>query len=97
MNVFNQRIITECVNRHASSVKAMNKFIKMLRECECHSHTELLKAFSTVDYVGNDRYVFDIKGNRFRVVCVIVFVNGAASLRFAGTHAEYDKIDVRTI
>jgi mRNA interferase HigB len=97
MNVFNQQIITECVNRHASSAKAMTKFIKMLRECECRSHTELLKTFNTADYVGNDRYVFDIKGNHFRVVCVIVFVNGAASLRFAGTHAEYDKIDATTI
>jgi mRNA interferase HigB len=97
MNVFNLQIITDCVTRHAPAEKAMNRFIKILKECQCHNHTELLKTFGTADYVGNDRYVFDVKGNRFRVICVIVFINGAASVRFAGTHAEYDKINATII
>ncbi|MDR0582328.1 MAG: type II toxin-antitoxin system HigB family toxin [Prevotellaceae bacterium] len=97
MNVFNQQIISRCVIRHASSGKAMNRFIKMLMACEARNHAALLAIFKTADYVGNDRYVFDIKGNDFRVVCIIVFVNGAASIRFAGTHAEYDKINASTI
>jgi mRNA interferase HigB len=97
MNVFNLQIIIDCVNRHASSEKAMNRFITMLKECNCRTHAELLQTFRSADYVGNDRYVFDIKGNRFRVICIIVFVNGAASIRFAGTHADYDKINAATI
>jgi mRNA interferase HigB len=75
----------------------MNRFIKMLKECRSRNHSELLTVFRSADYVGNDRYVFDIKGNRFRVVCVILFINGSASIRFAGTHSDYDKIDATTI
>lgn len=54
--------------------------------------------FNTVDYVGNDRYVFNIKGNDYRLIVVIRFVKGRVFIRFIGTHAEYDKItDIKNI
>jgi len=54
--------------------------------------------FNNVDYVGNDRYVFNIKGNHYRLVVVIRFLKGRVFIRFVGTHAEYDKIqDIQNI
>ena len=97
MRIVNRHIIDICVAKHASSKKALEKFTINLKNFEGNSHNELLAIFPNADYVGEDRYVFDIKGNRFRVVCVIVFFNGSASVRFAGTHAEYDKIDALII
>ena len=55
------------------------------------------KDFPSVDYVGNQRYVFNIKGNNYRLVFVIKFVPQFVFIRFVGTHAEYDKIDCSTI
>ena len=50
------------------------------------------------DYVGNDRYVFNISGNKFRLVTIVVFFQGFLHIRFVGTHAEYDKIkDIKNI
>ena len=37
------------------------------------SHAELKQAFPSADYVGNDRYVFNISGNKFRLVTIVVF------------------------
>ena len=54
-----------------------------------------LKEF--VDGIGNQRYVFDIKGNTYRIVAVIKFTIGFVYIRFVGTHNEYDKIDCLTI
>lgn len=51
----------------------------------------------SADYVGNSRYVFNIKGNHYRIVTVVVFFAGSMVIRFIGTHAEYDKIDASTI
>ena len=51
----------------------------------------------SVDYVGNQHYVFNIKGNRYRLVVVIKFTIGYMYIRFIGTHEEYDKIDCSTI
>ena len=54
---------------------------------------DVKKDFSSVDYVGNDRYVFNIKGNRYRLIVMIHFDIRTIYVRFIGTHAEYDKIE----
>ena len=53
--------------------------------------------FNSVDYVGNQRYVFNIKGNNYRLVVAVKFTPGLIYIRFVGTHDEYDRIDVTTI
>jgi mRNA interferase HigB len=50
------------------------------------------KTFNNVDSVGNKRYVFNIKGNSYRVIALILFVPKIVYIRFIGTHAEYSKI-----
>lgn len=52
----------------------------------------------TADYLGNERYVFNIKGNRYRFVVLVTFIAGIMQVRFCGTHADYDKIkDIKNI
>ncbi|MDR1056445.1 MAG: type II toxin-antitoxin system HigB family toxin [Prevotellaceae bacterium] len=97
MIVFNIEILDECVLKHASIKKVISKFVEIFDNATIENHNELLKFFPKADYLGNNRYVFDIKGNNFRVVCVVVFMAGSVFVRFAGTHAEYDKIDAKTV
>ena len=47
--------------------------------------------------MGDDRAVFNIKGNNYRLVVRIAYGFGIVYIRFVGTHAEYDRIDVATI
>ncbi|MDR2223104.1 MAG: type II toxin-antitoxin system HigB family toxin [Flavobacteriaceae bacterium] len=58
---------------------------------------DIKQTFNSVDYVGNNRYVFNIKGNHFRLVAIIIFASKKVYIRFIGTHSEYDKIDCTTI
>lgn len=53
--------------------------------------------FNSVDYVGNQRYVFNIIGNGHRLVVAVKFTPQLVYVRFVGTHDEYDRIDVKTI
>ncbi|MEH2873662.1 type II toxin-antitoxin system HigB family toxin [Segatella copri] len=47
---------------------------------------------------GMTGYVFNISGNKFRLVTIVVFFQGFLHIRFVGTHAEYDKIkDIKNI
>ena len=55
------------------------------------------KTLNSVDSVGNQHYVFNIKGNDFRLIVVIKFTIRTVLIRFIGTHAEYDKIDAKSI
>jgi len=55
------------------------------------------QTFNSVDSVGNDRYVFNVGGNKYRIVALIHFSTRTVYLRFVGTHKEYDKIDCKNI
>jgi len=59
--------------------------------------TEVKATYGTADVVGDNRIVFDICGNTYRLVVQFNYAAGVARVRFAGTHEEYDKIDVRTV
>jgi len=58
---------------------------------------ELKNDFKSVDFIGNDRYVFNIKGNNYRLVVMIHFDIRTIYIRFIGSHSEYDKINCETI
>ena len=53
--------------------------------------------YRNVSIVANNRAVFNIKGNHYRLVVAIQYEFGIVYIRFIGTHAEYDRIDVATI
>jgi mRNA interferase HigB len=55
------------------------------------------QTFNSADSVGNDRYVFNVGGNKYRIVAMIHFNKRTVYLRFVGTHKQYDKIDCKTI
>ena len=66
-------------------------------EAEWKNLSDIRNDFPSADYIGNQRYVFNIRGNRYRLVVVIKFIMGYIFIRFIGTHNEYDKIDCRNI
>jgi mRNA interferase HigB len=51
------------------------------------------KTFNPVDAIGDKRFVFNIKGNNYRLIALVLFVPKFVYIRFIGTHTEYDKID----
>lgn len=55
------------------------------------------QTFNSVDSIGNDRYVFNISGNKYRIIVMIHFSKRTLYLRFVGTHKQYDSIDCKTI
>jgi len=53
--------------------------------------------FRSADILPNDRVVFNIGGNKYRIIAAVHYRGQRIFVRFIGTHAEYDKIDARTI
>ncbi|WP_373104322.1 type II toxin-antitoxin system HigB family toxin [Phocaeicola plebeius] len=92
MRISNKLLLNDFVQRHSRAVKPMNKWVEEVLKAEWATHKDLKDTFPSADYVGNSRYVFNISGNNFRIVAVVLFIGGILELRFVGTHAEYDKI-----
>ena len=62
------------------------------------SHPKEIKAkFSTASFLANNRVVFNIIGNKYRLVVKVDYDFQAIFIRFIGSHADYDKIDASTI
>lgn len=83
---------------HADSENPLNFWYHTVTAKEWNNLNELRQDFNTVDYVGNHRFVFNIKGNDYRLVAIISFNAKKVYIRFIGTHSEYDKIkDIKNI
>ncbi|WP_264521647.1 type II toxin-antitoxin system HigB family toxin [Flavobacterium sp. N1994] len=70
-----------------------NEFSKL----EFHNFNELKKVYGNASIVNNNRVVFNIKGNDYRLVVAVNFLQAACYVIWFGTHKEYDKINVETI
>jgi mRNA interferase HigB len=53
--------------------------------------------YATASIVSADRIVLNIKGNSYRLVVAVDFEKAIVFIKWIGTHADYDRIDVRTV
>ncbi len=97
MVIISKTILVEFGTKHPDSIEALNKWYDVSKQANWNNISDIKKYFNTVDYVGNDRYVFNIKGNKYRLVAMIFFDIRTVFIRFIGTHNEYDKIDCSDI
>lgn len=97
MRIFTEQAIKEYSERVPESKVALQDWVSKVKRANWSCFADMKKTFNSVDNVGNQHYVFNIKGNNFRLVVVVKFVIGFVYVRFIGSHAEYDKIDCKTI
>jgi len=97
MVIISKSIIYQFCQNHAQVIDSLNEWYTKCKIADWGSFSDLKSDFNSADFVGNDRYVFNIKGNRFRLVAMIHFSIRTIYIRFIGTHAEYDRIDCSTI
>lgn len=98
MRIISKRTLEEyCANGHEDARVPLGRWHTIAKKAEWHTLADMKRDFPSVDYVGNQRYVFNIHGNNYRLVVLVRFTPGQILIRWVGTHAEYDKIDCRTI
>jgi mRNA-degrading endonuclease HigB of HigAB toxin-antitoxin module len=52
---------------------------------------------TTVDFVGDNRLIFDLGGNKYRLIVHVSYTFSRVLVKFVGTHAEYDRINPETV
>ena len=82
---------------HEDSRVALERWYDIAKKAEWRNLSDIKVVFHSTDYIGNQHYIFNIKGNKYRIVVVIKFIMGYIYIRFIGTHEEYNKIDCSTI
>jgi len=99
MRIVSHRKLKEFFTSHGreDSKDAIERWYAIAESALWQNLSDVKRDFPSVDFVGNQHYVFNIKGNKYRLVVVIKFTIGYIFVRFIGTHKEYDKIDCSTI
>lgn len=76
---------------------ALDAWFGEVRKAHWSNTADVKRHYATASIISADRVVFNIKGNSYRLVVAVDFDKAIAFIKWIGTHAEYDKIDVRTI
>lgn len=98
MRVIAKKTIVSFYTEHADAKTALEEWYEKTEKAEWESFAELKNSFGSADHVGNGRIVFDIKGNRYRLVALVLFRIKMVSIRFVGTHDAFSRItDIENI
>jgi HTH-type transcriptional regulator/antitoxin HigA len=88
--------LLEFIKQYPLASTALLEWYHELEKADFKNFNELKKVYNNASLVGDDRIVFNIMGNKFRMVIRIVFEYKAIQIKWFGTHAQYDKIDAKT-
>ena len=96
-NVITRKTLLEYCLKYPLAAVALQEWYYELLQCEFKNFNDLKQVYGNASLVSDDRVIFNIMGNKFRLVVRIVFDFKVIQIKWFGTHAEYDKIDVKTI
>ena len=98
MVIISKKKIADFGEIHPQVIDPLNEWYERVSKANWNNGAELRQAYPTADFVGDNRWVFNIKGNHFRLIAMVFFNVRTVYIRFIGTHADYDKItDIKTI
>ena len=93
MVIISKTVIKDFYKKNPDAEIAWHKWYKETKDASWKSFTDVKNTFNTADSVGNDRYVFNIKGNDYRLISLIIFKTRTVFILFIGSHKNYDKVD----
>lgn len=96
MRIITFAAIREYAKIHADADIPLRDWYKKTEKADWACLTDIKQTFNSVDYVGNDRFVFNIKGNDYRLIAIVLFAAKKVFIRWIGTRKEYDNKDCRT-
>lgn len=98
MRIISKATLRNFWESHPPAALPLRKWFSLVANTTWRSPADVKAMFGTqVDFVSDNRLVFDIGGNKYRLVVRVSYAYGQVLIKFVGTHAEYDRIDVRSV
>ena len=98
MNVIARRVLQEFWERYPRAKAPLSIWYQIVSKGDWTGPADLKAAFgNNVDFVGDNRAIFDIGGNKYRLVVHFSYRFKTALIKFVGTHTDYDGIDAETV
>ena len=97
MVIISKAILRSFSRLHNDAEIPLEDWYGLTKNADWRNFNEMKNTFNHADAVGNDRYVFNIKGNTYRLIALIIFKVRTVFILFIGTHSDYDKIDASKV
>ena len=97
MRIIARSTLREFWERHTDTEDALKAWYQDANQTQWKTPEEIKSVYASASIVANNRVVFNIKGNQYRLIVAINYRFGIVYIRFIGSHREYDKIDAATV
>ena len=97
MRVISNRALREFGERFSDSKDALKTWYAEAKAASWQTPAEIKEKYRSASILKESRVVFNICGNKYRLVVKINYKTGMVLIRFVGTHKEYDAIDVEVV
>ena len=97
VRIFSRSTLRAFANVHADARQALYAWFAEVKKATWRGPDDVKARYPSTSFLADNRIVFTIKGNHYRVIVAVKYEFFAVYIRFIGTHAEYDKIDATTI
>ncbi|NWF36947.1 type II toxin-antitoxin system HigB family toxin [Mariprofundus sp. KV] len=92
MRILGREKLLKCGKKHADAKKALDAWFQEAKESSWKTTQDIKKRYRSADFLAGNRVIFNIMGNRYRLVVKVRYQNGIIAIEWVGTHAEYDKM-----
>lgn len=97
MHIISRKRLKEFWEQHSDVEQPLRAWYADVRQANWKSPSDIKKVYRNASIIANNRVVFNIKGNKYRLVVAIRYKSSVVFIRFIGVHREYNKIDAATI
>jgi mRNA interferase HigB len=97
LRIISKKILREFWEKHFDSQQQLKSWFQECNKASWKSPKDIKKEYPSASFLANNRVVFNIKGNTYRLIVRINYDYSMIWIRFIGTHAEYDKVDANKI
>lgn len=99
MRIISRRLLKDFWSNpsYKDSEQPLKTWFDLVKEANWETPAHVKKLFSSASVISNNRIVFNIGGNKYRLIVAINYKYKILYIRFIGTHKQYDNIDVKEI
>jgi mRNA interferase HigB len=97
MRVISVKALREFWERYPDAQEPLQAWYHDVKQATWRTPADIKRVYANASLLGDNRVVFNIKGNKYRVVIACNYAFGIVYVRFVGTHQHYDRIDAETV
>jgi len=97
MRIISRKALRVFWEKHPDARQSLQAWYADVKQATWKSPADIKKAYHNASFVARNRVVFNIKGNKYRIIVAVQYKFRLVFIRFVGTHQEYDQVDATTV